>query len=128
MNIGKAVAIFKQIKNKEYTDTEKLCAISAVLDMSTHNGITKDEILTAFRWFADGEAISVDELQELGRMNWISIKDRLPNPYIRVLAAFEDKTLRTTVMSDSETFLHEGEHGYVTHWQPLPEPPKGELK
>lgn len=50
MNVGKACAVFEQIDSERYTDDEKLTAIKMVLDMSTHNGITKDTILDAFRW------------------------------------------------------------------------------
>ena len=50
MNIGKACAVFEQIDSERYTDDEKLTAIEMVLDMPTHNGITKDTILDAFRW------------------------------------------------------------------------------
>ncbi len=50
MNIGKACAIFEQIASDKYSERDKLQAIKQVLEMPTHNGITKDEILTAFRW------------------------------------------------------------------------------
>lgn len=50
MNIGKANAVFEQIQSERYTDEEKLVAIEMVLDMPTHNGITKDTILNAFKW------------------------------------------------------------------------------
>ena len=50
MNIGKATAIFQHIRNEKYSEDEKLVAIKKTLDMPTHNGITKDEILDAFRW------------------------------------------------------------------------------
>ena len=53
MNIGKACAIFKQINSENYTYEEKVEAIYHVLDMPTHNGITKDEILAAFKWLFD---------------------------------------------------------------------------
>ena len=53
MNIGKAQAVFEQIKNDKYSEDEKLQAIWLVLDMPTHNGITKDTILEAFRWLFD---------------------------------------------------------------------------
>lgn len=52
MNIGKACAIFEQIDSKKYTEDEKLQAIEDVLfEMVTYNGITKDKILDAFKWF-----------------------------------------------------------------------------
>ena len=50
MNIGVACAIFKPIDSTKYTEDEKIQAIQLVLDMPTHNGITKDKILAAFRW------------------------------------------------------------------------------
>lgn len=51
MGIGKSYAIFKcQMNSDKYTEQEKLQAIKAVLEMPTHNGITKDEIITAFAW------------------------------------------------------------------------------
>lgn len=49
MNVGKACAVFEQVESDGYTDEEKLIAIEMVLDMPTHNGITKDTILKAFR-------------------------------------------------------------------------------
>lgn len=60
--------------------------------------------------------------------DWISVKDRLPKPFERVIAAYETNVICTTQMSDNQTFLHEGIHGNVTHWMPLPEPPKGECR
>lgn len=60
---------------------------------------------------------------------WISVKDRLPKPYERVL------TYRKDYAIDTETY--KGKFGKnimwswdveamtpVTHWMPLPEPPK----
>lgn len=55
MNIGKACGIFKQIESDKYTDIEKTIAIDSVLNMETHNGVTKDEILRAFKWFLNSE-------------------------------------------------------------------------
>lgn len=51
MNIGKACAIFERIDNEKYTEQEKLNAVKLVIEMPTHNGVTKDKILNAFRWF-----------------------------------------------------------------------------
>ena len=50
MNIGKAVAIFENIDSSEFSDDEKAEAIWLVLNMPTHNSITKDNILKAFKW------------------------------------------------------------------------------
>lgn len=50
MNMWKAVAIFQNIYNSEVTTEEKKLAIKTVLDMETHNSITKQEILNALDW------------------------------------------------------------------------------
>lgn len=60
INIGKAQAVFQQIKSDKWSEDEKLRAIWAVLDMPTHNGVTKDTILEAFRWLF-GYAIEIEE-------------------------------------------------------------------
>lgn len=51
MNNGKAVAIFKEINSGSYEDDEKLIAIGQVLNMDTHNSISKNEILNVLKWF-----------------------------------------------------------------------------
>ena len=50
MNIGTAIAIFLQIYSDQYSVREKAVAIRMVLDMPTHNGIRKDEILKVLSW------------------------------------------------------------------------------
>lgn len=49
-NKGEAVAIFKQIDISDRSLDEKGEAIYEVLDMPTHNGITKDEMLKVIRF------------------------------------------------------------------------------
>lgn len=51
MSIGVATAVCKYIFISSRTDEEKIEAIRTVINMETHNGITKDVILNAFRWF-----------------------------------------------------------------------------
>lgn len=53
MKIGKAVAIFMQIESAKYTEDEKALAIYHVLEMPTHNSITKDSILKATKYLWD---------------------------------------------------------------------------
>lgn len=59
---------------------------------------------------------------------WISVKDRLPEGYKDVLVCFENSSgyhVDITFYSDK---LDYGEGWYltadITHWMPLPEPPK----
>lgn len=65
MELGKAVAIFKNIFNSNEGNEEKRSAIKIVLDMGTHNGISKQEFINALEWLACNEG-------------WISVEERLP--------------------------------------------------
>lgn len=61
-------------------------------------------------------------------MDWISVKDRLPEPLVDVLAFHVDEISGEREIS-IEWVNHEKEWIYhhlgpVTHWMPLPEPPK----
>lgn len=69
MNIGKACAVFEQINSDKYTEQQKFNAIKQVIEMPTHNGITKDCILNAFKWFfnlmvveSNGKQTQVDRI------------------------------------------------------------------
>ena len=53
MNIGKACAIFEQLGNENYSDEEKMQAISDVVEMETHISITKGSMLKALAWMLD---------------------------------------------------------------------------
>ena len=53
MNIGKAVAIFRNIYRSERDDKEKLEAVKTVLNMETHNSITKQEFINALDYFVN---------------------------------------------------------------------------
>ena len=50
MNIKIAVAIFEQINSEKFTDEEKAAAIYEVMQMPTHNSITKKLMLEAIKW------------------------------------------------------------------------------
>jgi hypothetical protein len=60
---------------------------------------------------------------------WISVKDKLPERNKRVLVAFKDGMVTTSMRTlEQHTgvfgFLFEGDYGTATHWMPMPEPPK----
>ena len=64
---------------------------------------------------------------------WISVKDRLPEPYVSVLVNMPgEKPFRTVregfISNDGiwQSAMVRREPGEVTHWKPLPQPPKGE--
>ena len=73
------------------------------------------------------------------KSEWISVEERLPENYGSVLVACEGTTIGGTapiairsygggfwslVDADGTAYLTEYMHAVVTHWMPLPEPPK----
>lgn len=50
MKLGRAELIFRNIKSKEFNEIEKGLAIRRIIDMETHNSITKDNILEVLDW------------------------------------------------------------------------------
>lgn len=66
--------------------------------------------------------------------DWISVEERLPEPFVSVLAYIPSEsplpTVHESYIADHDTWVNIllGEkyaNGEVTHWMPLPEPPKG---
>lgn len=53
MNIGYARAVFENINSDKYSDYEKAMAIYRVINMETHNSVTKASMLEAIRWLWD---------------------------------------------------------------------------
>ncbi len=62
---------------------------------------------------------------------WISVKERLPDEGVTVIVALK---IGDRIVSDTDRlycgrwFIYGrmNREGYVTHWMPFPEPPKGE--
>jgi hypothetical protein len=50
MGIGEAYKIFKNILSDKYTVEEKGVAIKVILDMDTHNSVSKAMLMRALRW------------------------------------------------------------------------------
>ena len=59
---------------------------------------------------------------------WISVKDRLPEMYKNVLVIRTDGKIRFDAIGSLNVWYEEVWHtgNPVTHWMPLPQPPKGE--
>ena len=64
---------------------------------------------------------------------WISVDDRLPEPFVTVLVQMPGEepfpTVREGFISNDgvwQSAMFRREPGEVTHWMPLPQPPKGE--
>ena len=64
---------------------------------------------------------------------WISVDDRLPQPFVSVLVHMPGEepcpTVREGFISNDgiwQSAMFRREPGEVTHWKPMPQPPKGE--
>ena len=64
---------------------------------------------------------------------WISADDRLPEPFVSVLVHMPGEepcpTVREGFISNDgiwQSAMFRREPGEVTHWKPMPQPPKGE--
>ena len=55
---------------------------------------------------------------------WIDVRDRLPEPYVDVLAVHKNGYVRVECMTPYESFSFSPIYGEVTHWSPLPELPE----
>ncbi len=64
---------------------------------------------------------------------WVSVDDRLPEPFVSVLVHMPGEepfpTVHEGFISNDgvwQSAMFRREPGEVTHWQPMPQPPKGE--
>ena len=66
---------------------------------------------------------------------WISVTERLPEPFVSVLACIPSEeplpTVHESYIADHGAWVciltaERYKTGEVTHWMPLPDPPKGE--
>lgn len=57
---------------------------------------------------------------------WISVEERLPEKYTYIIVCDEDGTVGEAFCYKEGGFewMHIQENAFVTHWMPLPEPPK----
>lgn len=53
MNTGTAWAIFQNIDNPEISTEEKAAAIFKIINMETHNSVTKASMLKVIRWLLE---------------------------------------------------------------------------
>ena len=78
MNIGKARALFEQIASREYhgsTVGEYLEAVKIVLDMETHNSISKKMIISVCKWLVEIAEKAVSPYR------WIPCSERMPEEH-----------------------------------------------
>lgn len=78
MNIGKARALFEQVASGEYhgsTVGEYLEAVKIVLNMETHNSISKKMIISVCKWLVEIAEKAVSPYR------WIPCSERMPEEH-----------------------------------------------
>ena len=89
------------------------------------------ELIESARYWGSGTSEEIaDHLIDNGVtvQEWISVKDRLPEDQEEVLVCTRSKNGIRNIDKGYmaiDRFIHRG-CAEVTHWMPLPEPPKGE--
>ena len=82
------------------------------------------------RLIANGVRLEEKQATSDETSKWISVKDRLPENGAVVLGYMVSRDYRTIKWKNNthrwEGILIDYEKDFVTHWIPLPEPPKGE--
>ena len=78
MNIGKARALFEQVASGEYHGSavgEYLEAVKIILDMETHNSISKKMIISVCKWLVEIAEKAVSPYR------WIPCSERMPEEH-----------------------------------------------
>ena len=129
MNIGKARALFEQVASGEYhgsTVGEYLEAVKIVLDMETHNSISKKMIISVCKWLVEIAEKAVSPYR------WIPVNERLPRD--GAWNIFTDGKNISVERYKADAIDHFFPNGRwfqlddVIAWMPLPEPYKPNKK
>jgi len=59
-------------------------------------------------------------------MRWTPVRFERPRPAQHVLCLHEDRSIHIEAMFPDGSFYYDELYGPVTHWMPLPKPPREE--
>lgn len=120
---GKLVELIRNAKSAMFAENLN-CDIAKnyfIAEFLIANGVTVQDRL-------EEKQATSDKTSE-----WISVKDRLPESDVQVLVAcemrgqhFRKRYVWYEIIKNLDDFNSIVIDGFITHWMPLPEPPKGE--
>ena len=125
MNIGKARALFDQVASGEYhgsTVGEYLEAVKIILEMETHNSISKKMIISVCKWL-----VAITE-KAVSQYRWIPVSERLPKDGTwNIFTDGKNISVERYKADAIDHFFPNGrwfELEDAIAWMPLPEPYK----
>lgn len=116
---------------KNMTEEQKAQAARCEANLPTHNGTTKEELADIIRW----------QQSQIKPVGWIKVSDRLPEIYqqdngepMEFIVMIKGAIVPTVLSYNGTewfqmdwTNTRAGSSYAVTHWMPLPEPPRDDL-
>ena len=122
MNIGKARALFEAVANNDMqgkTEGEYLEAVKIIMDMETHNSISKKMIISVCKWLVEIAEKAVSPYR------WIPCSERMPKNDEAVLVSHCNGVSKAWWNGRCWTNGLVKKLDTVIAWMPLPEPMKG---
>lgn len=104
---------------------ERMCKGEPIELQLLHRELGKETFLAGYK-------AAQDQVADVSKVmpQWISVKDRLPEELIRVLTYGCDDFSFSFIKDGSWTWIDDEGHIFlerdITHWMPLPAPPKEE--
>ena len=78
-------------------------------------------------WYAKKiNGIPAAPVHEIMKSAWVPVSEKLPEPFVDVLTLCGNGHMIVNLVDNDGRFLYSELSGCVTHWMPLPEPPKEE--
>lgn len=99
--------------------------------IDTYNDVAKQMMEEAVRIMSpkDSAHIDTNSIDTGTKMQWISVKERLPEHFEDVLTFEDGECYRVNSISQLTKYWWDSDEGFErhpSHWMPLPEAPKGE--
>ena len=95
--------------------------VEKLVDLFYDNNVRCDQKIEGL---ADDVIDIIDN--DLTVQEWVSVKDRLPEENTTVIVATDDGVVFQCLYSYDGWDLWDDNDVNITHWQPMPQPPKGE--
>ena len=95
--------------------------VEKLVDLFYDNNVRCDQKIEGL---ADDVIDIIDN--DLTVQEWVSVKDRLPEENTTVIVATDNGVVFQCLYSYDGWDLWDDNDVNITHWQPMPQPPKGE--